>query len=223
MAATVRSLNEARAGKQAQTPLGRRERKKAATRGALQEAAIRLVAERGFHNVTVEDIAEAADVSKRTFFNYFSSKEQAVLGGDPGTPEAISRALAARPAEESPLQALEAVLSALAAEYAHSGPDWLARRKLIRSDPHLLAASVAGWGELERTLVEAVAQRLKLDPERDLYPALLVSASISAVRIATLRWRTSEGSLGALIGEAFHALADGLAAPPRAAGRGRRS
>lgn len=215
MAATVPSLNPADPEREpGEAGLGRRERKKAATRQALQEAALRLVAERGFDNVTVEDIAEAADVSKRTFFNYFSSKEQAVLGGDPGTPEAIRRALAARPAEESPLRALEAVLGGLAAEFAQSRPDWLARRKVIRSDPRLLAASVAAWGELERSLVEAVAQRLGLDPERDFYPALLVSASISAVRVATLRWRTSEGSLDALVTQAFRALGKGLAAPP---------
>jgi AcrR family transcriptional regulator len=195
-------------------PTGRRERKKAATRRALQEAALRLVAQRGFDRVTVEDIAEAADVSKRTFFNYFSTKEQAVLGGVPGTRETIRQSLASRPADESPLQALEAVLGALASELADNQPDPATRRRLIRAEPQLLAASVAAWGELERGLVEAMAERLGLDPERDLYPALLVSASISVVRVATLRWRSDRSSLEALVGQAFRALADGLPAPP---------
>src|ERR1039458_7643231 len=62
---------------------GRRDRKKQATRRALRNAALELVAERGFANVTVEDIAEAADVATRTFFNYFPSKESAVIGADP--------------------------------------------------------------------------------------------------------------------------------------------
>ncbi len=195
---------------------GRRERKKAATRHALESAALTLVAQRGFDHVTVEDIADAADVSKRTFFNYFTSKEQAVLGGGPGAPDAIRRALADRPPDEPPLRALESVLGMLAHEYTGTRPDWLARRQVIRSDPRLLAASVAGWGELERTLVEAVGERSGLDPERSLYPSVLVSASISAVRMATLRWGTGEQSLDTLVAEAFDVLAGGLAAPPEA-------
>jgi AcrR family transcriptional regulator len=196
-------------------PAGRRERKKAATRRALEAAALRLVAERGFDNVTVEDIADGADVSKRTFFNYFASKEQAVLGREPVTPDSIRQAVAVRPAGEPPLRVLEAVLGELAAQDAGHRSDWVVRRRMIRSDPRLLAASVAAWTELERTLVEAISERLGGDPERDLYPALLVSASIGAVRAATLRWRTGERDLGELVAEAFASLAGGLAEPPR--------
>ena len=199
-------------------PAGRRERKKLQTRHALQDAALRLVTERGFDAVTVEDIAEAVDVSKRTFFNYFNSKEQAVLGHEPTAPEDLCQAILERPADESPLQSLAAVLGQRASELGGSPSDRLARRRVIRSDSRLLAASAADWLELERALVEAMAERLGMDPERELYPALVVSASISAVRVATLRSRAGDGDLPELVAEAFAALAGGLDVPPHGAG-----
>ena len=83
---------------------GLRERKKLATRLALHEAALRLVAERGLDAVSVDDIADQADVSPRTFFNYFPSKVDAVLGLDPEAPRRQADAFLGRPADESPFR-----------------------------------------------------------------------------------------------------------------------
>src|SRR6202046_4045696 len=88
----------------------RRERKKLAPRRSLRRVAFDLVAERGFAHVTVEDIAEAADVSPRTFFNYFPSKEAALFGADTGRTEALRLRLIQQSPGETALEALGIVL-----------------------------------------------------------------------------------------------------------------
>ncbi len=195
---------------------GRRERKKAATRQALQEAALRLVADRGLASVTVEEIADAADVSARTFFNYFGSKEDAVLGTDPGLADRLAGVVRSCPCEVAPLTALRSAFVTLAETISLRPEVWQLRLRLVRGHPHLLAAHMAAWTTLERALVEAVAARTGTDPDRDLYPALLVSAGAGVTRAALLRWCRSEDvtPLAALVGGAFDALAAGLP-PPR--------
>ena len=87
-------------------PPGLRERKKAATRAALHEAAVRLAAEHGFDRLTVEAIADAAGVSRRTFSNYFSGKEEALFHGDAERLRRLLELLAEQPADELPWTAL---------------------------------------------------------------------------------------------------------------------
>lgn len=200
-------------------PLGRRERKKRETRQALQDAALRATLERGLVAVTVEDIAEAADVSVRTFFNYFSTKEQAIVGYDPDRPARLREAMLARPTGEEPLAALRAVLVEMAEQLTVGPDEWERRLQAIKAHPELLTAHLAAWTALERGLVEAVATRTGTDPDRDLYPGLVVASAVAANRVAALRWKGSrarggDASLPALVAQALDALADGLPAPP---------
>jgi AcrR family transcriptional regulator len=194
---------------------GRRQRKKLQTRRALQAAALRLALERGARDVTIEEIADAADVSPRTFFNYFSSKEEALVARDPDEVARVRGALAARLAVEPPLAALRGVLRELAGHLSERREEWLAHLSVVRSDPHVLAAHLAGWAELERELAAAVAERTDTDAERDLYPRLVVGAAVGAMRVAAMRWRDGDGGepLEDLIDEAFDALGAGLPAP----------
>ncbi len=79
---------------------------------------------------------------------------------------------------------------------------------------------MAAWGALERALVEGVAVRIGQDPERDLYPALVVGASVAAARVALMRWRSDRRvGLERLLGRAFELLERGLAPPARAGAR----
>ena len=110
-----------------ETRVSLRERKKLATRRSLRRIALDLVAERGFAHVTVEDIAEAADVSPRTFFNYFPSKEAALFGADPERIAALGERLVPRMPGETALEALRVVFvgeaRALAEELVALGGD----------------------------------------------------------------------------------------------------
>jgi AcrR family transcriptional regulator len=203
----------------ADPPVSLRERKKAATRRLLRRAALELVAERGLANVTVEDIAEAADVSPRTFFNYFPSKEAALFGGEPdraaGLRDRVARLAPGAPAVEVLRTVLVQDAEAMAAEIRSLGgdpADWLRRMKVARTDPHLRAAQAAHMATIERAIGEGLAARLGADQETDLYPSVLAAAAVGVVRACMAFWAGSGGSvqLGGLVEQALAALADGL-------------
>jgi AcrR family transcriptional regulator len=217
------------------SPGGRRDRKKQATRRSLRNAALELVATRGFAHVTVEDIAEAADVATRTFFNYFPSKESAVIGADPERIEELRAALRARPEAESPLQALGHVLIEYATtidedfdEFGEGKRAWFQRFCAVRADPDLLYAYAAHMAEVEETLAVAVAERLGTDIRYDAYPALITATALAAARVAAIYWSANGGedSLARLTAAAMSSLATGLAhdkatrtvPPPQTAG-----
>ena len=197
-----------------------RERKKLATRRALRRVTLDLVAERGFGHVTIEDIAAAADVSPRTFFNYFPSKEAAVFGADTERTEALRRRLTGRDSPgETALDALRAALVAEARSRAEDLgdlggdlADWLCRIKAAHVDPSLRAAASAHMASVERAIADALAERLGTDPEQDPYPVLLAATGSGVLRAAMTFWARSGGTvpLDRLTDVAFAALAGGL-------------
>jgi AcrR family transcriptional regulator len=194
----------------------RRERKKQATRQALHEAAFTLAEEYGLANVTVEAIADRADVAPRTFFNYFSCKEDAILDRDPDRPEVLRRAVIERPAGEDALTALRRVMEDEAARRVLDADRFVRRVRLIRAEPQLRAAMAGISDEMEYALVAAVAERTGRDSDADLYPALVVSAAWGAFKVAHLRWGDLGGrvSFATLLASAFDTLSRGLGSPP---------
>jgi AcrR family transcriptional regulator len=191
---------------------GLRERKKAATRTALHEAALRLVAERGLDRVSVDDIAEAADVSPRTFFNYFPSKDDAVIGLDPAGPERQAAAIAARPAGESPVEAMRAVAIAQATEMAAEPQLWPLRMQVVETHPVLVSKLAAAFAVSDRAVATAVAARTGTRVDDDVLPMLLAGVSAAAMRTSLHRWFASDftASLPGLVDEAWDAVAAGL-------------
>ncbi|HET6664862.1 MAG TPA: TetR family transcriptional regulator [Acidimicrobiales bacterium] len=200
---------------------GLRERKKAETHQALAKAALHLADELGPERVTVEAIADAAGVSPRTFFNYFSSKEDAIVGIAPAQSSALLADLLARPEDEPPLDALRAVVLAAAQRLQAGGDDWVIRHRLIQRHRSLAVTRAAWFAEVERRMTEEIARRTGLDPGLDVYPALVVNATIGALRVAIDAWQERErvGALEALIDGAFDVLAHGLRLPHTAASR----
>src|SRR5713226_7277592 len=158
---------------------GLRERKKLAVRRALGSAAFRLAMERGLENVTIEDITAEADVSLRTFGNYFSSKYEAICALGTDRARRIGAELLARPARE-PLW--EALVSVVLAHYegADQAPDaeWLAGLRLVLRSPAIRGEYLKVTSELQEALTEAIAARTGTDREQDMYPQVLAGAVI---------------------------------------------
>ena len=199
--------------------LSLRERKKLATRRSIRRVAFDLIAERGFSHVTVEDIAAAADVSPRTFFNYFTSKEAVLFGADPGRTVALRARVVHDLPGQSALEVLRVVLTDLAAsvvaELAELGGDptrWARQMKAAHADPQLRAAQAAHMAQVESGLAAALAERLGTDPERDPYPMMLASAAASVLRSTMSFWAAAGGAvpLEPLMDAAYQALADGF-------------
>ncbi|MEW9554127.1 TetR/AcrR family transcriptional regulator [Nonomuraea sp. NPDC050783] len=179
---------------------GLREQKKQATREALSAAALRLALERGPDNVRVDDIAEAAGVSPRTYNNYFSSREQAIVAAVTSEREVrIAAAVAGRPAG---VGLAVAVVEAVVDQFTAPGEAGRDALLLITTSPALCGAFVDSAGAIEGPLVEAIAGRLG-DPDPDAGPdvgpdvgpdagphtARVLAASVAAaVRVALEQW-----------------------------------
>jgi AcrR family transcriptional regulator len=203
---------------------GLRERKKQATRKALREAALRLAVERGPDNVRVDDIAEAAGVSPRTYNNYFSSREQAIVAAVTAEREArVAAAVAARP---SGVRLADAVVEAIVDQYTSTGSDDPGALLMITTRPALRDAFLGTAAQMEDPLAAVIAERLG---HRSLDMAQVLSASVAAaVRIALQRWVqsagaspaasglvTASGSLGGLLRAALAPLVPSLEAAER--------
>jgi AcrR family transcriptional regulator len=152
---------------------GLRARKKRATRDAIAASARRLFAERGFDAVTVAEVAAAADVSEKTVFNHFATKEDLVFGGGETRLAELQAAIAERPAGTSVLDVFransEAMLDAVA---AGAGDDRLVVPRIVRDSPTLQRKLAAGWEHEAATLVAVVAAATGADDD-DLVPAVV--------------------------------------------------
>lgn len=191
------------------TPPGLRERKKEATRQALHEAAVRLAVEHGPERVTVEAIADAAGVSRRTFSNYFEGKEQALLYSDQRWLRSLLELLDTRPQDEPPWQALSTTAQSLVSDRA-ADPRWVEQMRLLRRHPSLLREQVAIYGRAEQALSDRIENRLPDGPHRDLAGRIMAATFLSALRVAVQQWlQQPDDSLGSILRTALTLAAAG--------------
>ncbi|MFC8418339.1 TetR/AcrR family transcriptional regulator [Streptomyces coelicoflavus] len=177
-------------------PPGLRERKKQATREALRAAALRLAMEHGPDRVRVEDIAEAAGVSPRTYNNYFASREQAIVSAVTADREArIAAAVAARPEE---VRLAEAVTEAVVEQYTDAGEGGHEALLFITTRPALRHAFLDSTAGIEPPLTAVIAERLG---DTGAPTARVLAASVAAaVRIALEGWLRPAGKDAGAVG-----------------------
>ncbi|MCQ8770044.1 TetR/AcrR family transcriptional regulator [Streptomyces telluris] len=183
-------------------PSGLRERKKRRTRDTLIRSALELFSLKGYERTTVDEIAEAAEVSQRTFFRYFANKEEVALAMQTSVDALFLATLRSRPAAEAPLPALRgAVLDTWegAGEVIESVvPLELHMRtyRMIESTPQLLAARLRKLSEVEEQLTREIARREGLDLGADPRPHVLVAAFGGVMRVTARIWgERGEGGL----------------------------
>ncbi|MEV5656925.1 TetR family transcriptional regulator [Streptomyces sp. NPDC052291] len=191
-------------------PMGLRERKKLKTRAAIREATHRLVEERGYEATTIEQIAEAAEVSPSTVFRYFASKEDIVLTDehDP-VMEALLRG---RPADEPPLESVRVMMREALTTFLAADDGQLRRRtRLMVEVPSVRARMTETMSDTARDLAQVLADRTGRAPD-DLRVRVFVAAVLGALREATLHWAEhgQEGDLPTLVNEALDTLEGGL-------------
>jgi AcrR family transcriptional regulator len=195
--------------------VGLRDRKKERTRDELVEVALDLFRAQGFDGTTIEQIASAADVSPRTFFRYFATKEDVLFGDPIGVAEQRSATLMAdlraRPAGNTPGSVLCVALLTLSAGYQDELPTLLVRKQIIAATPSLQSRALERRRSWEQSVVDELRSRF---PQS--YSALdlrvTVAAVIAALHAALDVWLETDGltDLTDLIRRAFDHLSTGL-------------
>ena len=192
----------------ADKPLDLRSRTRENVRVQIAEVAFNVFAERGFDAVTATEVAEAAGISRASFFRYFESKEDAVFVAQEELGAKIAGRLRERPAGEDAWSALRQSLDPIIAVYRESPTQSLARLRLTRSTTKLRAHQLERFDQWKQLIGAALAERLGVE-EVDVQVEALVAAALAAMGSASSRWAASDGAddLIELIDEAFAAIA----------------
>src|SRR4051794_20100124 len=167
---------------------GLRERTKRAMRAEIATTAITLFLAHGFEATTIHDVVAATGVSRRTFFRYFATKEDVVLGYLADLGDQLCAALAARPPEEPVWEALRRAMDDAKRVFVADPDRMIPIVRLCDDAPSLRGRhheKVARW---RAGLTVELAARLDVDPERDLRPAVYAMAAVGALDVVAAAW-----------------------------------
>lgn len=170
------------------------ERRRQLVRTDLARVAIALFAERGFDEVTVDDIAQAAGISQRTFFRYFSTKDEVVLEYERHLLRRLLAAFDERPAAEGAVTALREAFQSTSHVEEADRSEVVRRGRILESAPALQARADGERVAERRALAERVAARMRL-PIDDVRPRVVVAA-MTAVADGEFRAWTRDGGRG---------------------------
>lgn len=180
-----------------------RARRKRRTAEAIVNSGLRLFEERGFDQTTIDQIAEAAEISRRTFFRYFTDKEELFFAEDEQLLDVINETLDQAPPGESVLDLAHRATHALAAHSVADAKRRLARERLIAATPALLARRMAKNLRWEQAINERLLQRGFTEWEALLLPKI----ALACFQAAYEQWVRDPGrSLPALVDESFTVL-----------------
>jgi len=169
---------------------GLRERKRRETLQRIAETGLKLFLANGYDATTLDDIAEAAGISRRTFFYYFKSKEDILLAWQSGVSDAIRTALLAESPDQAPLDAVRNALLKLASR--QQPDDAIVVDRLLRSTETLRASKQAKYVQQEEALFEALCE-VWPQPKRRNALRLVAMVSIGALRLALEAWSQDDG------------------------------
>jgi AcrR family transcriptional regulator len=191
---------------------GLRERKKEQTREALISSALQQFVERGFERVTVEEIAGACDVSPRTFFRYFGSKEDVLFADADAQKARVMAVLVAQPPDVPPLRALQAAVLTVATDYEDRRDTVLLRQRIVGETPSLRSRVAERHHRWESAVLAELRRSGRDAGLSELTVRLTVAAATTALRVATEVWieGAGQGDLRALLASALDELRKGL-------------
>jgi AcrR family transcriptional regulator len=201
------------------------DRKRQAVRDEIARAAWELFDREGYEATTVEDIAERAGISRRSFFRYYSSKEDVAVGTSDTLAEDFLAAFRARPAGEAPIEAIRHALRPVVLAKVKDAAQARAIMRLLRESPTLRRAMMERHARMEERLAALLAARTGAHPRRDPTPALLAFVARALMDTAFNVWFDQRpADSGAMVDDLFRRLR-AVVARPRNAGPagGRRS
>jgi AcrR family transcriptional regulator len=185
---------------------GLREKKKEQTREQLVIAALRLFTERGYEETSVDDIVDIVNVSKRTFFRYFQSKDDVLVAWVDNFVDKVCIVLESRPSDENPMLALERAFVIAVDLYESQRSLTIALERIIALTPAILGQKLVKLDRCAEIISKVLAKRMQVNAQRDFAPAILARCGVGILEAAVDRWRAlgNKGSLSGILEKCFH-------------------